>query len=50
MMKHHSYMSSYMSIVDDCRVYGVLDNFSAFTFENSFQSFKRKLKKKIFSS
>jgi len=45
--EHISYnVHSLIHLVDDCRVYGVLDNFSAFTFENSFQSFKCKLIKK----
>jgi len=46
--EHVSYnVHSLIHLVDDCRVYGVLDNFSAFTFENSFQSLKRKFKKKM---
>jgi len=46
---HISYnVNSLIHLVDDCRVYGVLDNFSAFIFQNSFQSFKRKFKKKNF--
>lgn len=38
-------------LVDDCRVYGrkVLDNFNAFTFENRFQAFKRRFKKKSYT-
>jgi hypothetical protein len=47
--EHISYnVHSLIHLVDDFRVYGVLDNFSAFTFENSFQSIKRKLKKNLF--
>jgi hypothetical protein len=38
--EHVSYnVHSLKLLKDDCHVYGVLDNFSAFTFENRFQSF-----------
>jgi len=32
-------------LAEDCRLYGILDTFSTFPFENSFQIIKRKLKK-----
>jgi len=36
--EHVSYnVHSLIHLVDNCRVYGVLDNFSAFTFENAFK-------------